>query len=87
MRACEYEKIGQLIKDLLRLPRPPAGKIKKLERHFETEYGLPSTHTMSGVLQQFQYFTMNSITIIISHINLNLVDETIFACIFAQTQH
>lgn len=67
--------IGQVIKDLLLLPRPPETfyvsspsdvnnndsnkdvnikkkemKIIKLERHFETEYGMPSTHTMSGLL-------------------------------------
>mmetsp|Transcript_19704 Transcript_19704/g.19038 ORF Transcript_19704/g.19038 Transcript_19704/m.19038 type:complete len:494 (-) Transcript_19704:256-1737(-) len=94
--------VGQIMKDLLRLPRPPARVLKvplhdsingdtalidsmngdraftpvvtlspnnkickkavetndddkylgviKLENHFETEYGLPSTHTMSGML-------------------------------------
>jgi membrane-associated phospholipid phosphatase len=83
--------VGQIMKDLLRLPRPPARILKaitndssrdtaevtttytanpsdnkssngetnedekclgviKLENHFETEYGLPSTHTMSGML-------------------------------------
>jgi len=50
--------LGQLVKDLLHLPRPPQtfdykGKktrIVKLEKHFGTEYGLPSTHAMSGSL-------------------------------------
>ena len=45
---------GQLVKDLLELPRPSEGKqnggVVRLERHFETEYGFPSTHTISGVL-------------------------------------
>ena len=45
---------GQLVKDLLELPRPQEGKkyggIIRLERHFETEYGFPSTHTISGIL-------------------------------------
>jgi len=52
--------LGQLVKDLLHLPRPPhtfeydgkkdGGLIIKLEKHFGTEYGLPSTHAMSGSL-------------------------------------
>ena len=42
--------IGQLFKDLLRLPRPTNPRIVKLERTFETEFGLPSTHTMSGFM-------------------------------------
>jgi membrane-associated phospholipid phosphatase len=47
---------GQLTKDWLALPRPPATwkgcrrPIVKLEKHFETEYGFPSTHTMSGLM-------------------------------------
>ncbi len=46
--------VGQIIKDIFRLPRPPKSgqnfTITKLEKHFETEYGLPSTHTMGGYL-------------------------------------
>ncbi len=50
--------LGQLFKDLLHLPRPPrtfsyAGKqeiIVKLENAYGTEYGMPSTHAMSGSL-------------------------------------
>jgi membrane-associated phospholipid phosphatase len=46
---------GQLAKDFFKLPRPvslPGGKnpIIKLDTHFETEYGLPSTHTIAGLL-------------------------------------
>lgn len=47
---------GQLIKDFLMLPRPvsKAGSknpiVKVGDAHFETEFGLPSTHTMSGML-------------------------------------
>ena len=49
---------GQFVKDVSCLPRPPKvfkfkGKdyyIAKLENHFNTEYGLPSTHAMSGSL-------------------------------------
>ena len=44
--------IGQYLKDVLCLPRPDVKttKIVRLETHFETEYGMPSTHTASGVL-------------------------------------
>jgi len=50
--------LGQLVKDMLHLPRPPhtfkyngkTSSIIKLEKHFGTEYGLPSTHAMSGSL-------------------------------------
>lgn len=46
---------GQLTKDFFCLPRPvspPGAKnpIIKLDTHFETEYGLPSTHTIAGLL-------------------------------------
>ena len=46
---------GQLTKDFFRLPRPVSPKdcknpIIKLDTHFETEYGLPSTHTIAGLL-------------------------------------
>ncbi len=47
--------LGQLAKDLLQLPRPAAtkeskSKVEKLELHFGTEFGMPSTHTMAGFL-------------------------------------
>lgn len=44
--------LGQLAKEVFKLPRPPAtgwgGTIVKLEGQHGTEYGLPSTHTMLG---------------------------------------
>ena len=51
--------MGQLTKDLFRLPRPIVNKDSSsrssnplivLDMSYETEYGLPSTHTMSGLL-------------------------------------
>jgi membrane-associated phospholipid phosphatase len=54
--------LGQFVKDMMHLPRPPkvfkyiengkenTGSICKLEEAFATEYGLPSTHAMSGSL-------------------------------------
>lgn len=41
---------GQLVKDWVKYPRPESDKIAKLEKHFETEYGFPSTHAMSGAI-------------------------------------
>lgn len=46
---------GQLTKDFFCLPRPVSAPgaenpIIKLDTHFETEYGLPSTHTIAGLL-------------------------------------
>jgi len=41
--------LGQAIKDTLRLPRPPEPPVVRIEHHYETEYGLPSTHAMAAV--------------------------------------
>lgn len=49
---------GQLSKDYFRLPRPTKANNRNnktnpfniLDTRFETEYGLPSTHTISGLL-------------------------------------
>jgi len=38
--------VGQCVKDLMQLPRPASPMIAKLETHYETEYGFPSTHAM-----------------------------------------
>jgi hypothetical protein len=42
--------LGQLVKDWLQLPRPAAPSVARLERCYETEFGLPSTHAISGLL-------------------------------------
>ena len=46
--------IGQLIKDFVMLPRPVGNcdkwKIVKLDPTFDTEFGMPSSHTMTGYL-------------------------------------
>eukprot|EP01041_Mallomonas_annulata_P009265 gene9265-19228_t len=45
---------GQILKDIFQLPRPvylnTGHKIVVLEKNFETEFGMPSTHTISGML-------------------------------------
>ncbi|XP_075049602.1 sphingosine-1-phosphate phosphatase 1 [Mixophyes fleayi] len=40
--------LGQCAKDLVRWPRPPSPPVLKLEVLYNTEYGMPSTHAMSG---------------------------------------
>ncbi|XP_063803314.1 sphingosine-1-phosphate phosphatase 1 [Pseudophryne corroboree] len=40
--------LGQCAKDLIRWPRPPCPPVLKLEVFYNTEYGMPSTHAMSG---------------------------------------
>ena len=43
---------GQYLKDVIRIPRPcvKTTKIIRLESNFETEYGMPSTHSTSGLM-------------------------------------
>lgn len=45
--------VGQAVKDIFRLPRPPSPPTAKLEIHYDTEYGLPSTHVMSAITLPF----------------------------------
>ncbi|KAG8449356.1 hypothetical protein GDO86_016125 [Hymenochirus boettgeri] len=40
--------LGQCTKDLIRWPRPASPPVIKLEVFYNTEYGMPSTHAMSG---------------------------------------
>nr|DBA14411.1 TPA: hypothetical protein GDO54_005385 [Pyxicephalus adspersus] len=40
--------LGQCTKDVIRWPRPPSPPVIKLEVFYNSEYGMPSTHAMSG---------------------------------------
>ncbi|KAM3616188.1 uncharacterized protein V6R79_013816 [Siganus canaliculatus] len=40
--------VGQVMKDVLKLPRPPSPPVVKLETRVDAEYGLPSTHAMAA---------------------------------------
>ncbi|XP_044209988.1 sphingosine-1-phosphate phosphatase 2 [Thunnus albacares] len=40
--------IGQVMKDVLKLPRPCSPPVVKLETRVDAEYGLPSTHAMAA---------------------------------------
>jgi len=41
--------VGQYLKDLLRLPRPPSPPVLRMSTFYEAEYGMPSTHAMGAV--------------------------------------
>ncbi|XP_036413187.1 sphingosine-1-phosphate phosphatase 2 [Colossoma macropomum] len=45
--------IGQVMKDVLKLPRPTAPPVVKLEWRVDVEYGLPSTHAMAATAISF----------------------------------
>lgn len=45
--------IGQGLKDVLRWPRPPSPPVIVVERKYESEYGMPSTHAIVGSIVPF----------------------------------
>ncbi|XP_051966273.1 sphingosine-1-phosphate phosphatase 2 [Xyrauchen texanus] len=45
--------IGQVMKDILKLPRPSAPPVVKLETRVDAEYGMPSTHAMAATAISF----------------------------------
>ncbi|XP_038548969.1 sphingosine-1-phosphate phosphatase 2 isoform X2 [Micropterus salmoides] len=45
--------IGQVLKDVLKLPRPLSPPVIKLETRVDAEYGLPSTHAMAATAISF----------------------------------
>ncbi|XP_028818174.1 sphingosine-1-phosphate phosphatase 2 isoform X2 [Denticeps clupeoides] len=45
--------VGQVLKDVLKLPRPLAPPVVKLEKRVDAEYGLPSTHAMAATALSF----------------------------------
>ncbi|KAJ3590779.1 hypothetical protein NHX12_008728 [Muraenolepis orangiensis] len=45
--------VGQVLKDLLKLPRPLSPPVVKLESRADAEYGLPSTHAMAATAISF----------------------------------
>lgn len=45
--------VGQVMKDLLKLPRPLSPPVVKLETRVDAEYGLPSTHAMAATAISF----------------------------------
>ncbi|KAK5928929.1 hypothetical protein CgunFtcFv8_010207 [Champsocephalus gunnari] len=45
--------VGQVMKDVLKLPRPTCPPVVKLEPRVDAEYGLPSTHAMAATAISF----------------------------------
>lgn len=45
--------IGQVLKDILKVPRPACPPVIRLDPKWQLEYGLPSTHAMVGVAMPF----------------------------------
>nr|CAB3266033.1 sphingosine-1-phosphate phosphatase 2-like [Phallusia mammillata] len=45
--------VGQSLKDILKWPRPSSPPVIRLDEAYETEYGMPSTHTMCAVTVPF----------------------------------
>ncbi|KAM9853163.1 sphingosine-1-phosphate phosphatase 2 [Aulostomus maculatus] len=47
--------VGQVMKDVLKLPRPHSPPVVKLETRVDAEYGLPSTHAMAATAISFTF--------------------------------
>ncbi|XP_078090369.1 sphingosine-1-phosphate phosphatase 1 [Mustelus asterias] len=48
--------LGQCTKDIIRWPRPRSPPVVKVELLYDSEYGMPSTHAMSGTAIPFSLF-------------------------------
>ncbi|XP_067894869.1 sphingosine-1-phosphate phosphatase 1 [Heterodontus francisci] len=48
--------LGQCTKDIIRWPRPRSPPVVKVEVFYDSEYGMPSTHAMSGTAIPFSLF-------------------------------
>ena len=45
---CIFMYIGQVVKDLIKWPRPTSPPVVRMEKRYALEYGMPSTHAMTG---------------------------------------
>lgn len=61
--------VGQVMKDVLKLPRPPSPPVVKLETRVDAEYGLPSTHAMAATAISFTLLLSAT-----SRIQVNIAD-------------
>nr|XP_002129202.1 sphingosine-1-phosphate phosphatase 2-like [Ciona intestinalis] len=52
--------LGQSLKDVLKLPRPSSPPVIRLEATYETEYGMPSTHTIAAIAVSFSLLLFTS---------------------------
>jgi len=51
---------GQALKDILKIPRPSAPPVVRLERRYALEYGMPSTHAMVGAGMPFSIYFLTA---------------------------
>ncbi|KAK4292815.1 hypothetical protein Pmani_034442 [Petrolisthes manimaculis] len=51
--------IGQAMKDVLKVPRPSAPPVIRLDPRWQLEYGLPSTHAMVGAAMPFSVLILS----------------------------
>ncbi|XP_025020826.1 sphingosine-1-phosphate phosphatase 2 [Python bivittatus] len=52
--------IGQVMKDLLKWPRPLSPPVVKLEKKTNAEYGMPSTHAMAATAISFTFVAVTA---------------------------
>lgn len=72
--------IGQVMKDVLKLPRPTSPPVVKLETRVDAEYGLPSTHAMAATAISFTLLFSASSRIQVTH--LKRADERCLLCVY-----
>jgi len=53
LRYCFPKELIFSMQDILKWPRPPSPPVIRLDEAYETEYGMPSTHTMCAVTAPF----------------------------------
>lgn len=74
--------IGQGAKDVIQWPRPPCPPVISVEKRFQVEYGMPSTHAMVGTLIPFclVYFTYDRYQVSLCLYVFSLVYSAFFSC-------
>ena len=74
--------IGQGAKDVIQWPRPPCPPVISVEKRFQVEYGMPSTHAMVGTLIPFclVYFTYDRYQVSLCSYVFSLVYSAFFSC-------
>ncbi|CAH1791114.1 unnamed protein product [Owenia fusiformis] len=55
---CIMMYFGQCLKDVIRWPRPASPPVIRLEKRYELEYGMPSTHAIVGCAMPFTCFML-----------------------------
>ena len=57
---CFIMYVGQATKDIIRWPRPASPPVARMEKRYELEYGMPSTHAMVGAAIPFSTYFLAS---------------------------